>query len=146
MEPLKNGVVNIVHEGKQVPENEVAIILTVKRIGRTSAAGALDFGGSEYKQADVEWFEPQKKQEDDKYGWWNLTSGDYVVEYNESVHPAEGQRFHFQIWPPALYNGVTHPSEVIASSRDPLRSSIRVGAAGADIKENARVSVVTPLG
>jgi len=61
-------VKNYIHEGKQFPENIPVALVTVGRIGVIAGRGSLDFGGSEYSEAQVDWLEPQKKQVDDKYG------------------------------------------------------------------------------
>ncbi len=139
---LKNMLQNIIHEPTQFPEDGNLAFLTVGRVGRLRTAGALDFGGSEYAEADVEWMEAERKAKDDKYGWWTLDSGTYQVEFNEGVSVPENSGVLLQIWSQALKAGVTHPTEVITASKNPLFTLIHVGNAGIRIKENARLSEV----
>jgi hypothetical protein len=136
-----------IHEGKQFGSDKKSAILTVGRIGRVAAAGALDFGGSEYAEAEVSWIEPQKQSADDKYGWWKLSPGEYRVELNESLYPPQGSQalLLFHPWTEAVAAGVHHPSEVISTERSPLLTHISVGPQGLSIKENARISQVTLL-
>ena len=141
-ETLLQIVHGLISEKKQMPEAEDVVIVTAKRIGRFTHNGTLDFGGSEYTEAPVEWIEPEKKNPDDDYGWWMLEPGDYLVEYNESVTPARGMRCYLQIWDQAARNGLSQSFRLIAQADDPLQAVVRAGSAGVGIKENARVSVV----
>ncbi|MFW5687945.1 MAG: dCTP deaminase [Spirochaetota bacterium] len=141
-ETLQQLVHGIIHEGKQIPESGDGVIATAKRIGRLTHNGTLDFGGSEYSQAGVEWIEPEKKNEDDDYGWWMLDEGDYLVEYNESVTPTSDLRCFIQIWEPAARNGLSQPFQIIKEAREPLTATIHVADSGIGIKENARISFI----
>jgi len=141
-EMLTRVVHGVIHEGKQIQEGEDIVIVTAHRVGNFSGSGAHDFGGSEYAVARVDWIEPRKKNDEDKYGWWELSEGDYLVEYNESVFPQNGRRCYFQIWSAAERNGLSQPFQVITEKREPLVATLHVPAAGASIKENARISVV----
>lgn len=133
---------NIVHEETQFPEQNNLAYITVKRIGRLETSGALDFGGSEYASAEIRWLEPEKGASDDKYGWWNLDSGKYFVQFNESLKLDDKSGILLQIWSKALHAGVSHPTMVITESQDPLHTLITVGDQGTSIKENARLSEV----
>lgn len=136
---------NIIHEPTQYEEEDNLAYVTVNRIGTLTGRGALDFGGSEYQSAEVEWIEPAKKSEDDTYGWWSLKPGTYRVEFNEGVDLPDDTGVLLQIWNSVLRNGVTHPTEVITKARDQLSTHIHVGDPGIEIKENARLSVVRAL-
>ncbi|MFP4045602.1 MAG: deoxyuridine 5'-triphosphate nucleotidohydrolase [Candidatus Aenigmatarchaeota archaeon] len=57
--------------------------ITVDKIFTFSEPGKLDFSNSERKIPDCEEVEPEKKSEDDKYGWWKLEQGVYKVRCNE---------------------------------------------------------------
>ncbi|MFW6293088.1 MAG: hypothetical protein ACOC7V_12310 [Spirochaetota bacterium] len=57
-ETLQQVVHGIIHEGKQIPETDDVVVLTAKRIGRLTHNGTLDFGGSEYTEAPIEWTGP----------------------------------------------------------------------------------------
>ena len=141
-----SGIVqNYIHEGKQFSEDRKRAILTVNRVGRLSGSGALDFGGSEYAEADVSWLEPQKQSAEDKYGWWKLTQGHYRIEFNETISlPEDGSTVVLlHPWPAAIRAGVNHPSELITASRAPLVTHIGIGPQGISIKENARISQIS---
>ncbi|MDY7027390.1 MAG: hypothetical protein SVR04_03735 [Spirochaetota bacterium] len=161
---LKQSVSNTIHEGKQFPEGRSFAYLTVGRIGKYTGIGRLDFGGSEYAEADVEWLAPVKKSSDDTYGWWHLTPGAYLVLFNESVEVPAGKRFYLQIWEKAARNAASIPFAILEggqgsagqkpdrqpsagqgaagqdSGPDPLSCTLFVGGAGIEIKENARLA------
>lgn len=139
---LKKVIQNIIHEPTQFPSDGNLAYLTVAKIGRITRGGALDFGGSEYREAEVEWIQPKKQSADDKYGWWDLEPGMYAAQFNEGLNFSGDSGVVLQIWSGALQAGVTHPTEVITESRNPLRTLIEVGKPGGSIKENARLSEV----
>jgi hypothetical protein len=141
---LTDIVTNFIHEETQFPDDRDAAYLTVNRVGKPAQKGTLDFGGSEYTEADIEWIDPEKKSSDDKYGWWELDEGLYHVEFNEGLDP-DGETVIFQTWKNALRNGIAHSSEVIEKSRDQLFAELQVGECGVGIKENARISEVRVL-
>lgn len=139
-EILKNSVRNYIHDGKQFPEGTETALLTVNRIGILSSRGSLDFGGGEYSTAEIKWLEPKKKSPDDKYGWWHLEEGRYMVEFNESLQATQRQRFYLQPWSHVAQNGVCHNCVVLIPPQETLQVYVSVGPAGIDIKENARFS------
>lgn len=132
---LTDIIADYIHEGKQFSESRNAFYLTVKRIGKLYSGGSLDFGGSEYSEAVIEWMEPEKKAEDDKYGWWQLNEGSYWVEYNERIDLPEK----------ALKAGICHPTGIINEPREVLATMVNVGGYTVGIKENARISEVYVL-
>jgi len=152
---LKQSLSNIIHEGKQFPEGRSFAYLTVGRIGEFAGIGRMDFGGSEYAEADVEWRAPVKKSSGDNYGWWHLTPGAYLVVFNESVEVPAGKRLYLQIREKAARNAASIPFTILEgggtaeekASRDglagelePLRCTMFVSGAGIEIKENARLA------
>ena len=138
-------VSNYIHDGKQIDENTGSMILTVGRIGTLVGRGSLDFGGSEFAPSPTAWQEPVKKSGDDKYGWWHLEPGSYLLEFNESLLLSKGEKAMLQIWEEAARTGVAHPTELILTSREPLATVMSVPTPGVDIKENARISRVLLL-
>lgn len=145
---IQDMVSGIISEKKQFPEGESTALLTVAGVGTFSDRGSLDFGGSEYSEANIKWLTPQKKTEDDKHGWWHLSEGLYVVELNERVTPAKESALYLHIWEAAERAGIVHPSRVLfpddsEESVRPLRVTVSVGSNGVDIKENARLSKLT---
>ncbi|MFO7849988.1 MAG: hypothetical protein R6V67_08515 [Spirochaetia bacterium] len=139
--------------GKKQFVGDSAALLTVAGMGTFSDRGSLDFGGSEYAEAKVKWLTPQKKADDDTYGWWHLSEGMYIAELNERIKPDTGRPLLLQIWEPAQRAGIVHPSFVIhpedlrGSGKEPkpLRVTVSVGSNGVDIKENARLSKLVLL-
>lgn len=139
---LKNVVKNIVHEPTQFPADKNLGYLTVGKVGKMTREGTLDFGGSEYRRSAVDWIQPEVQSKEDKYGWWKLEPGFYLVEFNESLSFSDNSGVVLQIWSHAVQAGVSHPTEIITESRDPLRTLLQVGKPGAHVKENARLSEV----
>jgi hypothetical protein len=136
---------NYIHERKQLDEKSGSMILTAGRIGTLVGRGSLDFGGSEFAPSPTAWQEPVKASPDDKYGWWHLEPGSYLLEFNESIVLEERERVLLQIWEEAARTGLAHPTELIVASREPLATVMQVPTPGVDIKENARISRVLLL-
>jgi len=139
---LLNVLNNIIHEKTQFPDKENLAYLTVSKIGKINKPGALDFGGSEYNAAEIEWLKPKKHSDEDKYGWWDLNEGMYLVEFNENVQLDDNSGVLIQVWCKALQAGISHPTLVVTDSCDPLQILVTVGKAGIGIKENARLSEI----
>jgi len=60
--------------------------LTVSKIFSLKSKGRLDFSNKERLLPDQEELIPNKKNPDDKYGWWLLKKGAYKVRTNETVN------------------------------------------------------------
>ena len=129
---------NLIYPPKQL--EEFTLDLTVKKIYSIKKQGALDFGGSEYQPADLEPLSP-KLEDDPKYGWWNLSKGIYIIEYNENLSESECLAIvspHQRL----LHTGCYHPTFIVNPSRNsqPLQGLLSVDNQGVQIKENARIS------
>ncbi|MGM0555794.1 MAG: dCTP deaminase [Myxococcota bacterium] len=113
--------------------------LTVDSIHKIGEGGCLDFGGSEYREAEQLEMRAEREARDDDYGWWKLTPGDYIVEYNESfVGDGEARIYpHTRL----LQSGASHAS-FQPRPGDPLKVLLHVGEGGVHVKENARVSTL----
>lgn len=59
--------------------------MTAAEIHRYKGKGKLDFSNSEREIPETEKVEPEKKNPDDEYGWWDLKPGVYKVVMNEKV-------------------------------------------------------------
>ena len=144
---MPTSIVDFVHgllsESKQI-EEELAV-LSVSRIGRISAPGSLDFGGSEYNAPEAAWIEPVKTKADDEHGWWHLDGGTYFVELNETVEPHDAHPVVLQTWPPALKTGVSHDTVMITARSESPTLTLHVPSPGVSIKENARITAAIPL-
>jgi len=116
--------------------------LTVAEISRIHTRGRLDFGGSELKAAATHPIELSEHMPGERYAWWRLNEGEFLVCFNERLK--EGA-------PPML----------LVSNRRLLQCGCQVGSgifregeictvlsvpeAGVHIKENARIAVLRPL-
>ena len=129
---------NLIYPPKQLVG--VSLDLTVKKIYSIKKQGTLDFGGSEYQPADLEPLSP-KIEDDPKYGWWNLSRGTYIVEYNENLLKSECLAI---VYPNQrlLHTGCCHPTFIVDPSKNsqPLQGLLSVDNQGIRIKENARIS------
>lgn len=124
------------HQETQQGTHEID--LTAKSIYKLTEGGALDFGGSEYAQADARPIEPQKQSPDDDYGWWKLSPGVYRVRFNESVNLPESQTAFVTPHERLIFAGGHHPS--FATEGGQLATTLHVSETGLQIKENARLS------
>ncbi|MFP4116276.1 MAG: deoxyuridine 5'-triphosphate nucleotidohydrolase [Candidatus Aenigmatarchaeota archaeon] len=80
----KDLIENYPHLDTQLQPNGFDI--TVDKIFRFSEKGKLDFSNSERELPDCDKIKPEKKNEEDKYGWWELEEGAYKVRTNERVN------------------------------------------------------------
>lgn len=119
--------------------------LTVSRVYRLMGAGAVDFGGSEYKAAPRTEVDPLKRKKDDDYGWWDLEPGTYIVRFNEVVTLAANHIAYVQPHERLLDAGAHHPTFYFRAQRPYLETLLTVGSGGLSIKENARVSKLLVL-
>ena len=134
---LTEFVDDIVHEPTQTDGR--GLDLTVAGVSRVAEPGRVDFGGGELEAAELEVVETERRNPDDDYGWWNLESGQYVLEYNESLSAPSDERLVLQTRDELLARGAFHPTLHVESlDRVPLV----VGGAGIRLKENARVSTL----
>ncbi len=134
---------NLVYEKKQVHAESVD--LTVKSISRIATTGSIDFGGSEFDPGERIELACSKPNPSDKYGWWFLSAGDFIVEYNEELALPP---HHLGILEPherLLECGVTHNVRFITDPGENLLSLIHVGQADVRIKQNARLSKLIVL-
>jgi len=111
--------------------------LTAAEIYVIEDAGRVDFGGGELEDAELSPVETEKHSPQDDYGWWNLGTGGYVLEHNESIEVAEPVTVRTRT--ELLERGAYHPTvQVTELPCLPLT----VGGDGLCVKENARVSTV----
>jgi dUTP pyrophosphatase len=116
--------------------------LTVDEIHEYQGSGKLDFSNDEREIPDSKPIEPEKKNPEDDYGWWNLEKGTYKVVMNEKVDiPNNLAGFAFPR-SSLLRMGVTIENAVWDSGFTGTGSfKISVdNPEGVEIKENARVN------
>jgi len=133
-EKIMENMDNILHKETQRQKNHID--LTVTKIFHVIDRGSLDFGGSEYIESNIEELFAEKKSEDDKYGWWHLDHGTYLIEFNEKLIKEFGI---IQSLPRLMKTGCFLPMQIVHPSSKMI-SLLRVGEHGVDIKENARVA------
>lgn len=138
LEGTRDHVEGLLHLDTQ--EAAVGLDLTVSEVLRVTGPGSLDFGGSEEEAAEVEAVEPELRDPEDDYGWWELDPGSYLVRYNEALNLGEDRLAHVLPLERTLRAGVFHPAFLVDGSRDPLETLLSVGAAGGHLKENCRIS------
>ncbi|UCG89539.1 MAG: dCTP deaminase [Candidatus Heimdallarchaeota archaeon] len=129
---------SLIYSPKQL--GDVTLDLTVKKIFTFKNQGALDFGGSEYQPVVQEPLLP-KIEDDPKYGWWTLSAGMYIIEYNENL---SGNECLAIIYPNKrlLGTGCFHPVFIVDPSKNSqsIQGLLSVNSQSVRIKENARIS------
>ncbi len=134
---------NVIHSGKQQHDYETD--LTVASVYALRGGGALDLGGSEYSESQRDELAPRKRSEDDKYGWWDLEFGAYLIRFNEVPRLAVNHIGYIQPHERLMHAGATHPTFYFRDTRDYLETLLTVGAPRISIKQNARVSKLLVL-
>jgi hypothetical protein len=135
---------NIIYEKKQV--EDYGVFLTIGRVFKFTGKGEIDFGGSEYKESNLQEINPVKRNAEEKYGWWDLTGGEYLIEFNEELRkllPA-AELVILQPSERLTLNGAFHTTKVI-EKKGRVRVTLYVGKNGINIKENARISKLIVL-
>ena len=139
---LKMHVNNLINEEIQVGENSVD--LTVGRVFNLSGKGIVDFGGSEHVIRPQKEILSQKKEAEDEYGWWHLTHGTYLIQFNESLDLGDAVAVispHVRL----LNSGAHHVNRMVSGSMNAVEIHLIVGTQGIDVKENARISILQGL-
>ncbi|MFH1552525.1 MAG: dCTP deaminase [Candidatus Omnitrophota bacterium] len=130
--------------GKLISEKHQAKLysldLTVAKVFALAKGGDIDFGGSEEKEALTEEVKPVKKDAEDKYGWWHLTEGEYLVEFNEKPEIPENHIGILQPLERTLKAGGVHPTLLLSPGQRASSALLVVGKSGFNVKENARIS------
>lgn len=139
---LHNHAKGIIH--KETQNHTFSLDLTVNKIQRFMEGGALDFGGSEFKAAVSKTLDPEKRNPDDDYGWWELDQGTYRAEFNESLQHREDTLTILSPHEHAHQAGIIINTNVITEETDieQLGINFQVSSAGCSIKENARFATL----
>jgi len=80
----KSLIENYINLEKQLAPN--GFDLTVGKVFEFDAAGDIDFSNSQRVVPEGKEIIPEKRKEEDKYGWWKLAGGAYKVRTNEAVN------------------------------------------------------------
>ena len=137
MTDLVERIDGLVHEPTQAHDGGVD--LTVAAVHRVSGPGQIDFGGGELDPAQTTTVGTEKRDPDDDYGWWELPGDQYLVEYNETLTPGDGERLVVQPRDELLARGAFHPT---LHARELDAIPVSVPDPGIHLKENARISTV----
>lgn len=119
-----------------VQKQDKQIDLTLNEIYKISNRGKLDFGGSEFQPSDTEKINPEKKDQDDDYGWWSLDKGIYLIKYNEKI---TSPPVYIQPHKRLIRTG-SYTTNRMINEKGKVIDLIIVGEKGVDIKENARIA------
>jgi deoxycytidine triphosphate deaminase len=134
---------NMIHEKTQVHAKSVD--LTMKAVSRIATTSSIDFGGSEFAPGDRVTLMPKKMDPSDKYGWWLLAAGEFLIEYNECLSLPPRHIAIIQPHQRLIEAGATHETRLIAEPTERLMSLVQVCQADVRIKENARISELIVL-
>jgi deoxycytidine triphosphate deaminase len=135
---------NVIHEKKQV--EDYGVYFTIGKVFKFTSKGEIDFGDSEYKESEMQEIAPVKRNPEDKYGWWDLPQGEYLIEFNEELHDLLPSAKLVVLQPSEriTVNGAFHSTKVI-EKKGRIRVTLYVGKNGINIKKNARVSKLIVL-
>jgi deoxycytidine triphosphate deaminase len=131
-------VAGILHPKYQV--HGYSIDLTARKIFSIDPTGQIDFGGSEYIAAGRIEIASQRMRQEDNYQWWDLASGSYFVECNESLDLAENEIALIEPDDRLLRAGAWHVPMYLRGRLEPVQLLLKVGAARLRVKENARLA------
>ena len=123
---------------KQIEPNSTH--LTARQVFRPTSGGSVDFGGSEYSEPEREAIPAAKLSPEDKYGWWDLKQGTYLLELNESLSLPEDAIGLLLPSPRITRNGASHPVQLIIGEIERIIVPLLAPSIGIRIKQNARVS------
>ncbi len=130
---LTDRITGLVHEPTQRTGD--TLDLTVNTVSVIETPGRVDFGGGELTPAETTPHETTKRNPTDEYAWWELDTGGYLIEYNESLR--DNAEVVVQTREALRSRGAFHPTlHVTQLDRMPLY----VATGGLRLKENARVS------
>lgn len=127
-----------IHEETQVAEN--SFLLTLKSVEMVSDRGSIDFGGGEYREADKKELIPEKRDDEDDYGWYKLSKGTYIITLNEKLELERGFSGVVQPWWRLVVNGAIHQTQHVSGEHKEFKLVLKVGEQGINLKENARIS------
>jgi deoxycytidine triphosphate deaminase len=119
-----------------------ALDLTARQIYALDPSGQVDFGGTEYSPCARTAVASLRRQREDKYEWWDLSRGCYVLEFNEGLKLADNEIAILEPDDRLLRAGATHGTLFLRGQGERLETLLFVGTMSVQIKQNARVSRV----
>lgn len=144
-EEILEQISDIIHEDTQLHDRHLD--LTVAEVHRLTESGSLDFGGSEFTPAGTEPINPEKRNPNDDYGWWDLKIDTYKAVFNESIEIADNSIAIITPHSHAEKAGLIINTLFLTSKDDlnDLEMYFHVPVAGCKIKENARIATLRYL-
>lgn len=133
-------IAGIIHPKYQV--HGFSVHLTVRKICAVDPVGKLDFGGGEYVPAGRVEIATHQLRPEDNYRWWELDSGSYFVECNETMSLAMDQIALIEPEERLLRAGGWHAPIFVRGHVDPVELLLTVGVPQLRVKENARIARV----
>ena len=138
---ITNYLESIIHEETQLHDDRFD--LTINKIRQLTEAGSLDFGGSEFQPAEGRTMDPQKKNENDDYGWWHLRRGTYQAIMNETVTDLKEKVGIIAPHDHLRQTGIVATTSIVTSPKNQsIILNFTVPEAGCNIKENARFATL----
>ncbi|MCK4282682.1 MAG: dCTP deaminase [Candidatus Brocadiae bacterium] len=129
-----------IHRDKQVDAHGVH--LTVAEVLAAHSRGRIDFGGSELQPSSTHPVELTDHSPGDKYAWWRLDEGSYIVRFNESLK--EGAPPMLLVGNERLLSCGCAVAPALCTGGE-IRSVLTVPKCGVSIKQNARIALLRPL-
>jgi len=145
MEPLSGQEAVARLTGMISPKHQVhgyAIDLTAKQIYGLDPSGQVDFGGTEFSPSALVPVASLRRSREDKYEWWDLARGAYMLEFNESLALAPDEIAILEPEERLIRCGAFHGTTFLRGQGERLETLLVVGTLSVLIKQNARVSRV----
>jgi deoxycytidine triphosphate deaminase len=119
-----------------------AVDLTAKQIYGLDPSGQVDFGGTEYSASGLLPVASLRRNPEDRYQWWDLARGAYIVEFNENLALAPDEIAILEPDERLIRCGAFHGTTFLRGQGERLETLLVVGTMSVQIKQNARVSRV----
>lgn len=114
--------------------------LTVRRVFQLDPSGQVDFGGGEYVPAEKLPLVAVRRLREDKYKWWDMARGCYLVEFNETVDLPSDEMGIVEPDLRLLRAGASHTTTFLRGRVEPVVALVLVEVLHVLFKENARIS------
>lgn len=128
---------NLIDSNTQVQDNWID--LTLKHVNILESSGSMDFSGKEYAPGRLR-KHPIIKKPEERFGWWALGGGQYVIEFNEEIFLPEDKIAIIQPRPELTANESSHATLIITSKEQLYPITLSIGPPGINLKQNARIS------
>lgn len=133
-------VAGIIHPKYQI--HGYSVHLTVRSVSSVDPVGQLDFGGSEYRPAGKLAIATRRLRAEDRYEWWELERGCYLIEFNETLELAENEIALLEPDERLLRAGAVHAPIFLRGRVAQVETLLQVEALVVKVKQNARISRV----